>query len=117
MKLNKLDEYKKQIDEISSNDFNADQKKIAKEILEKFEDNEDLNKIYQFVTQRVRIGFVFDIAPEINSKAIAILKKNENMSFKFDENSSISNNLIIGENYDALKNLSFIEREREREQI
>lgn len=112
MKL--LDDYKKLIDEISSKEFNQDQKDLAKEILEKFDDKK-LEYIYQFVAQRVKNGYRFDIAPEVDSKTITILEKNENLSFQFDENISNSNNLIIGENYDALKNLLLIERERERE--
>ncbi|MBU4692797.1 hypothetical protein KQ876_01075 [Mycoplasma sp. CSL7491-lung] len=64
--------------------------------------------------QRVKIGFTFDAAPEINSKMISVLKHNQEKSFSFKEVKS-KNTLIIGENYDVLKNLLVIKRERERE--
>ncbi|MXR11235.1 site-specific DNA-methyltransferase, partial [Mycoplasma hyopneumoniae] len=54
-------------------------------------------------------------APESDTNTVAILEKDENLSFKFNENNSNQNTLIIGENYDGLKNLLVIERERERE--
>ena len=67
--------------------------------------------------QRIKIGFTFDVAPTYqkeDEQSVALLKKDENRSFKNYENTSnIENTLIIGENYDALKNLLVIERERE----
>ncbi|WP_334199007.1 hypothetical protein, partial [Mesomycoplasma flocculare] len=89
-------------------------KKLAYEILEKFPDNK-LEYVYQFVVQRIKTGFRFDSAPESDTNTVAILEKDENLSFKFNENNSNQNTLIIGENYDGLKNLLVIERERERE--
>ncbi|MCU4706922.1 type III restriction endonuclease subunit M [Mycoplasma sp. CSL7503-lung] len=109
-----LEDYKNKIDELSINDLNNDQKAICKTILENLLDKTQLQNVYQFLMQRVKIGFTFDSAPEINSKTISVLKHNNEKSFRFNESKS-ENNLIIGENYDALKNLLVIERERERE--
>ncbi|WP_230861154.1 type III restriction endonuclease subunit M [Mycoplasma sp. 'Moose RK'] len=108
-----LEKFKQQIEEISSKELNLDQKKLAFEILEKFPDNK-LEYVFQFISQRVKTGFRFDAAPESDSGVVAILSKNEQLSFTLDTNKP-QNTLIIGENYDALKNLLVIERERERE--
>ncbi|MHA0284379.1 site-specific DNA-methyltransferase [Mesomycoplasma ovipneumoniae] len=111
---NLLEKYKKQIEEISSKELNSDQKNLAIQILEKFEPSK-LEYIFQFISQRIKTGFRFDAAPESNSDLVAILQKNENLSFVLDKSQSEENTLIIGENYDALKNLLVLERERERE--
>ncbi|MCU4706984.1 type III restriction endonuclease subunit M [Mycoplasma sp. CSL7503-lung] len=108
-----LGDYKNKIDELSVNDLNNDQKAICKMLLENLPDKTQLQNVYQFLMQRVKIGFTFDSAPEINSKTISVLKHNDKKSFRFNESKS-ENTLIIGENYDALKNLLVIERERER---
>ncbi|WP_434342004.1 site-specific DNA-methyltransferase [Mesomycoplasma hyopneumoniae] len=111
---NLLEIYKQKLDEISSKELNSDQKQLAYKILEKFPDKE-LEYVYQFVVQRIKTGFRFDSAPESDTNTVAILEKDENLSFKFNENNQNPNTLIIGENYDGLKNLLVIERERERE--
>ncbi|UWD34222.1 type III restriction endonuclease subunit M [Mesomycoplasma molare] len=108
-----LEKYKKDIEEISSKELNQDQKDLAFKILEKFQDNE-LEYVFQFIAQRIKTGFRFDVAPENDSQTIALLKKDAQRSFVLDENKSKENTLIIGENYDALKNLLLIEREREQ---
>nr|WP_223211503.1 DNA methyltransferase [Mycoplasmopsis edwardii] len=108
-----LDKFKGLIDEISSKELNQDQKDLAIKILEKFEDK-DLEYVFQFIAQRIKTGFRFDSAPESNSQTIALLEKDDSLSFVLDENKTKENTLIIGENYDALKNLLLIERERER---
>ncbi|ENX51283.1 site-specific DNA-methyltransferase [Mesomycoplasma flocculare] len=111
---NLLEKYKQQIEEISSKELNSDQKNLAIQILEKFEPSK-LEYVFQFISQRIKTGFRFDSAPESNSDLVAILQKNENLSFVLDKSQSEENTLIIGENYDALKNLLVLERERERE--
>ncbi|WP_036459051.1 hypothetical protein [Mycoplasma leonicaptivi] len=116
METKLLETYKKQLDEISSKELNKDQKDLVYEILSKFDDSK-LEYVFQFLAQRVKTGFRFDIAPETNSNTIAILEKDANLSFVLDQNKTNQNTLIIGENYDALKNLIMIEREREREQV
>lgn len=112
------EEYLKKAEDLSiSNEINQDQKNLIKEIINKFDDNDkNLQNVYQFLIKRVKLGFTFDVAPSVDSSQVALLVKNEKLSFqnKFNEN---QNNLIIGENYDALKNLISIERERERERV
>lgn len=110
MSKNLLENYCKKIDELAPATFNEDQKILAKKILEKA-DEKDLQNIFQMLIQRIKIGFTFDVAPTYqkeDEQSVALLKKDENRSFKNYENT-----LIIGENYDALKNLLVIERERE----
>ncbi|PZV99820.1 hypothetical protein [Metamycoplasma auris] len=110
------EEYLKKAEDLKlTNELNQDQKDLIKLILDKFDDNDkNLQNIYQFLIKRIKLGFVFDVAPSVDSKQIALLKKDEKLSFGdfIDPN---QNYLIIGENYDALKNLLVIERERERE--
>ncbi|WP_334686991.1 DNA methyltransferase [Mycoplasmopsis felis] len=108
-----LAKFKDLLDEISSKQLNKDQKELAYEILSKFPDNK-LEYVFQFICQRIKTGFRFDIAPEANSKVIGILQKDQSMSFQLNPNKLNQNSLIISENYDALKNLIVIERERER---
>ncbi|WP_416322313.1 site-specific DNA-methyltransferase [Mycoplasmopsis felis] len=108
-----LAKFKDLLDEISSKQLNKDQKELAYEILSKFPDNK-LEYVFQFICQRIKTGFRFDIAPEANSKVIGILQKDQSMSFELNPNKLNQNSLIISENYDALKNLIVIERERER---
>ena len=78
-----------------------------------------MQNIVQMLIQRIKIGVTFDVAPTYqkeDEQSVASLKKDENRSFKNYENTSnIENTLIISENYDALKNLLVIERERERD--
>ncbi|WP_232954242.1 type III restriction endonuclease subunit M [Mycoplasmopsis phocirhinis] len=110
-----LQDYKTKIDELSVNDLNQDQKTICKMILDNLTDQSQLQNVYQFLMQRVKVGFRFDIAPDINNKMISILKFNEDKSFNLNDTQSTNqNSLIIGENYDALKNLLVVERERAR---
>ncbi|QVK02547.1 site-specific DNA-methyltransferase [Mycoplasma mycoides] len=113
---NRKQDYINKINELTlNNELNQDQKNLIISILDKFDDNDiNLHNVYQFLIKRVKLGFTFDIAPSVDAKQVAILSKDEKLSFK---NSDKDNNvLIIGENYDALKNLKVVEREREREQ-
>ncbi|MGZ9755850.1 hypothetical protein ACXYRO_00570 [Mycoplasma sp. 4013] len=107
-------QYKQIIDDLSPTEFNKDQKDLAKEIIDNCTNPNNIQYIFQFIAQRVKTGFTFDAAPESNSKTIAILRKDDKLSFNFDDKlPKDQNTLIIGENYDALKNLILIERERE----
>ncbi|WP_036433411.1 hypothetical protein [Mycoplasmopsis agalactiae] len=110
------EEYLKKAEELKlTNELNSDQKDLIKLIIDKFDDNDkNLQNVYQFLIKRIKLGFVFDVAPSVDAKSIALLKKNESLSFGnfMDPN---QNYLIIGENYDALKNLLVVERERERQ--
>ncbi|WP_265579378.1 type III restriction endonuclease subunit M [Mycoplasma mycoides] len=112
--MNTKQDYINKIDNlVLNNELNYDQKNLIISILDKFDDDINLHNVYQFLIKRVKLGFTFDIAPSVVSDQVAILSKDETRSFKnSDKNSNI---LIIGENYDALKNLIVTERERERE--
>ncbi|MGV2393139.1 UNVERIFIED_CONTAM: hypothetical protein O8I53_09335 [Campylobacter lari] len=113
--MNLLEKYLQMVDELPSYDFNSDQKELVKKILQQ-SDEKDLLNIYQFLIQRVKTGFKFDFAPESDSKQVVLLEKDEKMSFRSnDPLNNLENTLIIGENYDVLKNLLIVERERERE--
>ncbi|MGC7178636.1 site-specific DNA-methyltransferase [Metamycoplasma hominis] len=111
-----LKNYIDDIDNLNSFLLNQDQKKLIKEILVNTNNSnkENLDNVFQLLIQRVKTGFVFDAAPSIDTKQIAILKKQEKLSFTNDLLNTNKNTLIIGENYDALKNLLVIERQKEQ---
>lgn len=114
------EEYLEKIDNLSTSTFNKDQKELCKTIIRNAKE-EDVQNIYQLLIQRIKLGFVFDIAPTpiTTNKYITLLKENKELSFEgnnFDLNNSKEKDvLIIGENFDVLNNLIVIERERERE--
>ncbi|WP_044730206.1 hypothetical protein [Metamycoplasma hominis] len=111
-----LKNYIDDIDNLNSFLLNQDQKKLIKEILVNTSNSnkENLDNVFQLLIQRVKTGFVFDVAPSVDAKQIAILKKQEKLSFTNDLLNTNKNTLIIGENYDALKNLLVIERQKEQ---
>lgn len=103
MELKELKEhYKREIANIAKEAYNDEQKAIANYIIDNA-NKDNIDSIYTFITQRVKLGFTFDAAPEVNHNCISICKKNEKMSF--ENVGGIEHKLIIGENYDALKNL------------
>ncbi|AXE60506.1 type III restriction endonuclease subunit M [[Mycoplasma] phocae] len=110
---NLLKEYIKKNNEITVFDFNNDQKQMCIEILKNVKNEKELQNVFQFLVQRVKTGFKFDIAPTTDSKSVVVLEYDKEKSFsnvlKTSEN---ENTLIIGENYDALKNLLVLEREQ-----
>ncbi|WP_232841196.1 type III restriction endonuclease subunit M [Mycoplasma tauri] len=112
--LKSLEEYKKDIENMSKSLLNTDQKNLIIEILENAKE-ENLDNIFQLLIQKVKIGFTFDAAPSVDTTQVALLTKDKKMSFVNDYLKEQNNNLIIGENYDVLKNLIVLERERERE--
>ncbi|KAA6230228.1 site-specific DNA-methyltransferase [Campylobacter sp. LR291e] len=108
-KLSELQKEKiREIDDIASVSFNQEQKAIAKKIIENTPDS-DLHEVFNFITQRVKLGFVFDEAPEVNHDAVSFVRENENLNINITNLENLAGNiehkLIIGENYDALKNL------------
>ncbi|WP_241855028.1 hypothetical protein [Metamycoplasma hominis] len=111
-----LKNYIDDIDNLNSFLLNQDQKKLIKEILVNTNNSnkENLDNVFQLLIQRVKTGFVFDAAPSVDTKQVAILKKQEKLSFTNDLLNTNKNTLIIGENYDALKNLLVIERQKEQ---
>lgn len=113
--LTRKQEYIKKVNDLTlNNELNQDQKDLIISILDKFdEDDINLQNVYQFLIKRVKLGFTFDVAPSVDTEQVAILSKDDKLSFKNNEKGN--NVLIIGENYDALKNLIVVERERERD--
>lgn len=102
--MNKKEFFKERIDRIAKESFNADQKELAKKIIDNTEDK-DLDAVWGLISQRVKTGFVFDEAPEIDHDCVAYVKENEKLGINVDKEDAIEHSLIIGENYDALKNL------------
>ena len=102
--MNKKEFFKQRIDKIAKESFNADQKELAKKIIDNTEDK-DLDAVWGFISQRVKTGFVFDEAPEINHDCVAYIKENEKLGINVGKENTVEHSLIIGENYDALKNL------------
>ncbi len=103
-------EYLDKIDAIPAVSFNHEQKAIAKKILEQTAEK-DLHAVYGLITQRVKTGFVFDEAPEVNHDAVALAVETPKLNIEVEnlnelaDASRLEHKLIIGENYDALKNL------------
>ncbi|MBE5738720.1 MAG: site-specific DNA-methyltransferase [Clostridiales bacterium] len=102
--MNKKEFFKQRIDKIAKESFNNDQKEIAKKIIDQTNDN-DLDAVWGLISQRVKTGFVFDEAPEINHNCVAYIKENEKFGVNLENKNALEHALIIGENYDALKNL------------
>lgn len=102
--MNKKEFFKQRIDKIAKESFNNDQKEIAKKIIDQSNDN-DLDAVWGLISQRVKTGFVFDEAPEINHDCVAYIKENEKLGINVGKENTVEHSLIIGENYDALKNL------------
>lgn len=100
----KKEQYKQAIDSIAKQSFNNEQKEIAKQIIETA-NMQNIDSIYQFISQRVKTGFVFDAAPEVSHNCVALLKCNKDMDIEGKSLFQNNHSLIIGENYDALKNL------------
>lgn len=102
--MNKKEFFKQRIDKIAKESFNNDQKEIAKKIIDQTDEN-DLDSVWGLISQRVKTGFVFDEAPEINHNCVAYIKENEKLGVNLENKNALEHALIIGENYDALKNL------------
>ncbi|MFL1042984.1 type III restriction endonuclease subunit M [Mycoplasmopsis synoviae] len=118
-KIDLINDYKNKINKISKFNLNDDQKNLIFEVLNLYSQKEncteeELHNLYNLLIQRIKIGFTFDAAPGTINDQISYLEKNEKLSFSNDF-AKPKNQLIIGENFDALKNLLLVERERERE--
>jgi len=100
----KKKQYLERIDLIAKESFNNEQKIVAKQIIESANEN-NIDAIYQLVTQRVKTGFVFDAAPEVNHNCVALVTENEVLNIYSSEAIQNEHSLIIGENYEGLKNL------------
>lgn len=76
--MNLREQYKNKIDELSSKNFNNDQKILAKSMIDLAPEKE-LGNWFQFIIQKVKLGFRFDVAPEVFQGSISLLNENENM--------------------------------------
>lgn len=95
--------YIQEIQQIAKESFNDEQKQIARFILENATEN-NIDSIYTFITQRVKTGFVFDAAPEVAHDCVSLCERDDKKSFG-SALAPVHHKLIIGENYDVLKNL------------
>ena len=98
----KKQHYIKEINKIAKESFNDEQKELVRGILDSATEA-NIDSLYTFVTQRVKTGFVFDAAPEVAHNCISLCERNNKKSF--GNESGTHHKLIIGENYDVLKNL------------
>ncbi len=90
--------------------FNDEQKQLACRILEKASDHE-IKALYDFIIQRVKLGFTFDYAPEPNVKKISLIENQPNLNIIKTDN-QLTHKLIIGDNFDGLKNLLITHRKK-----
>ncbi len=99
--------YIDKINQIAKESFNDEQKKLAISILEVV-DSKILDATYDLISQRVKTGFVFDSAPEVNHDCVALIEENRDLNIESLKKGPryVEHKLIIGENYDALKNLA-----------
>ena len=75
---------------------------FLKKLLEKAESEDEAISICKLGTTFYKTGLVFDKKMEVPSDGVKAFARNEKMSF---DNGGIKNQLIIGDNYDALLNL------------
>ena len=94
--------------------LNDDQKKIAIGIINSVPKGEDVLSYFDFVMKRADVGFKFDVSPEIAIGRIAVVNEMEvhNINTDSDNIDVNENKLIIGDNYEALKNLLLTHKEQ-----
>lgn len=101
----KLKESIEKIKEYSKENFiNSDQYKIYEKILKNINSDFDRKIVLGILLQPIKVGLTFDESPTIKTDYINILIKNNELSFNGLDKKE--NFLIIGENYDALLNLT-----------
>ncbi len=91
------------INNLSTKSFNTEQKQLAIKMLEKAP-LEELDQWLSFILQRVTLGFTFDFAPEPDLQKIVLAEENQELSL-IEKNNQLTHKLIIGENFEGLKNL------------
>ncbi|URM52988.1 site-specific DNA-methyltransferase [Mycoplasma sp. SG1] len=98
----------KTINNISIDLLTPEKKQLVNDILTlTLKDNGDVDeKIFRLILPIVKIGFIFDKAPEVDQDNIAVIQESKNYP-KIGTNGPC-HSLIIGENYEALKNLKLI---------
>lgn len=105
------EQYKQKIDVLSSKSFNQDQKDLAKKMIDAAPEKE-VQDWFQLIIQKVKLGFTFDSAPEVFQGAISLVHENKELGINLDKEGVNEHKLIIGENYDALKNLLLVYRNK-----
>src|SRR5690554_1735459 len=97
--LDKRKMYINKINDIAKESFNNEQKILASKILETIDENL-LDATYDLISQRVKTGFVFDSAPEVNHDCVAIVKEEPDyfVESKSEGVKMLEHKLIIGEN-------------------
>lgn len=96
-----IDELNQRVEDKILNKANAE---FLTKLINKADDLEEVQAIMAMGTTYKRTGFHFDFRKEPACSNIKYLKKNENLSFQTDKN-ALTHKLIIGDNYDALKQL------------
>ena len=93
---------------LATTSFNAEQKAIAINMIEKAPDDK-VDQWLSLILQRVKLGFRFDYAPEPDLSKIVLVEEEAKLAIIKPEN-QLTHKLIIGENYDGLKNLLITHR-------
>ena len=101
-----IEELNQRVEDKILNKANAD---FLAKLIEKAEDLEEVQSIMALGTTYKRTGFHFDYRKEPTCSNIKYLKKNEELSFVTDKN-ALTHKLIIGDNYDALRQLLITHR-------
>ncbi|MGU8833495.1 DNA methyltransferase [Clostridium perfringens] len=103
-----IDELNQRVEDKILNKANAD---FLIKLIDKANSLEDVQAIMAMGTTYKRTGFHFDFRKEPNCSNIKYLKRNNELSFEANKN-ALTHKLIIGDNYDALKQLSITHRGR-----
>lgn len=75
-----IEEANKYIDDIAKESLNNEQRKLAKFIIEKTSSNGIVDdKVISFITPNIKLGFVFDKAPEVSQDNISLLIENKSL--------------------------------------
>ena len=106
----KLEEAIQKINQLSRFTFNHEQKALAIRMLKKAPQPE-IKVWYDFIIQRVKLGFTFDTTTVPNYGQIALVQEQPKLNLINEKLSDkVEHKLIIGENYDVLKNLLLTHR-------
>ena len=106
----KLEEAIQKIQKLSIFTFNKEQKALAIRMLKQAPQPE-IKVWYDFIIQRVKLGFTFDTTTIPNYGQIALLREQKKLNLINKKlSNAVEHKLIIGENYDVLKNLLLTHR-------
>ena len=101
----KLEDAIQKINQLSRFSFNHEQKALAIRMLKQAPQPE-IKVWYDFIIQRVKLGFTFDTTTIPNYGQIALVREQPERNLTNKKLSdAVEHKLIIGENYDVLKNL------------